>query len=202
MRQGLHLPCEKPGPWRTPDAWAIVSVPGRTPGAREWSVKTRMPTHVERDGRTRCRALAPPTRRGSKRTAWLALSVALAAPVGAQSLPSYLQLDGRWYPVGDGTITFVPDVRALVVDDTVAQNCRRASGAPVAPSGTVLYYGPTLTSLQIVPPLHFHYTGYRAAVAWTAQRDVVCDGEVAAPIVSSPERIFRDTFEPSDALLR
>lgn len=134
--------------------------------------------------------------RGTRGT-WLALGLlagALAAPCQAQSLPSYLRIDGRYYGVGPEVFEYYPELRALVITNTTALSCHRANGGAVTPFGLVLYYSPSVSELQInsiaidvTPPVVVNVT--------TVNADVVCLGEVAAPAVVDPNVIFESGFE-------
>lgn len=129
--------------------------------------------------------------------AWLAVGVwASSEDVEAQALPSYLKIDGRYYAAGPSDYLLYPQLRALVVTDTVASNCRRANGAPVTPAGSILFYGPNVVELQVRPPMRLHFTGHRTAEVSTVDGDVVCDGEVPPPVIMDPNRVFDDGFEP------
>lgn len=131
------------------------------------------------------------------------LAAVLAVCVGAgtaraQALPSYVQIDGRYYAAGAETMLIFPELRAVVVTDALAQNCRRASGAPITAAGMVLYYGPSVLALQVSGPIRLHFTHHRIVEVWTVDRDVVCNGEVAAPtppVVVNPDQVFGDGFE-------
>lgn len=63
----------------------------------------------------------------------------------------------------------------------------------------VLYYGPSVLALQVSAPVRLRYTHHRVVEVVTVDRDVVCNGEVPAPvepIPPDPNRMFGDGFEP------
>lgn len=121
--------------------------------------------------------------------------VATAENANAQSMPSYLKIDGRYYAAGPSEYLLYPDLRALVVTDTVATNCRRANGSPVTAAGALVYYGPNVVELKVRPPIRLFYTGNRIAEVTTVDGDVICNGEVPAPTPVDPGRVFASGFE-------
>lgn len=130
----------------------------------------------------------------------LLLVAVYAADAGSSAPSSYLVIDGRWYPIANTSeVEFFHESTALGVSDVAATNCHR-SGGGVPPLGTwTLYYGPTLTPLQLTGELEIRmlWDGRASLRVTTTTGDVVCGGEVEEPLPPEPAEppVFADGFD-------
>jgi hypothetical protein len=132
-----------------------------------------------------------------QRLAWCAFAAGALLSchdASSQNLPSYLKIDGRYYATGPTKWDFYPTLRALVITDTSALACHRAGGGAVTPFGLVMYYSPSVSELQ-VNSITVHVSQPVIAEVTTVNGDVVCLGEVAAPVTVDPDFVFGSGFE-------
>ena len=125
---------------------------------------------------------------------WALLAVlGLPCSAMAEGKPFLLNLDGRYYTASQA-IQIYPDILAVVVPETSASNCRRPNGEAVTPGGQVLYYGPQVTQLFIYPPSSWSQSPAVITRLATVDGDVVCDGEIAEPVVATSAYVFGNGF--------
>ena len=105
------------------------------------------------------------------------------------ALSAYLILDGNWYAIDTREpISYEPDLRTLVIEQTTATDCVSASNSTAGGIGQRLAYGKRLQQADIVGVRVFrkHYLGIEVT---SAAGDMVCAGQV------SGEPIFEGHFE-------
>lgn len=133
----------------------------------------------------------------------LAIGVAVTTRATSTEPSSYLVIDGRWYPIANtAEVEFFQESAAMAVTETAATGCQR-SGGGLPPLGSwTLYYGPTLSPLQLTGQLEISmlWDGRAALHVTTTTGDVVCAGEVEEPLPPEPPEppVFEDDFEAVD----
>lgn len=119
-------------------------------------------------------------------------------PAAAAAPPVYVELDGRWYHVGNGPAVFWYDGYGFYMPTAGAAGCRRADGQGQAFGGTGLYVGQfffpvyriTDFAYRSIPQLPGRYVARYAS----EPRNIVCDNEIPSPL---PDALFRNGFDRS-----
>lgn len=131
----------------------------------------------------------------------LALSLFAAGSVSAAP-PIYMQLDGRWYTIGDGPRIWWYDGYGFYMPTSTATGCVRANGGSQTFGGIGLYLGQFFYPVYRIKAFSYRsipqLPGYFGMYYTSEPGDMVCDNEIPSPI---PDKIFANGFERTGPLV-